>query len=139
MTAPVFISLLPSAGPISPSDLLLIAQGVTGATRKITVQSLFGAATGGHVVSSGSVYQALAGDIFIPVNKAVGSATVVILPSNPVLWEFHTIKDGKGDAAANNIIVNGNGHTIDGASTWTIAYNRGYVNLFFDGTQWEIW
>ena len=76
-------------------------------------------------------------DVFIN-NKSTGAATVVHLPYYPMVGAEKTIKDGKGDAATNNLIVGtGDGTTIDGAASTTITTNYGYMKFRFNGTQWN--
>jgi hypothetical protein len=48
------------------------------------------------------------------------------------------IKDGKGDAATNNITVTPAAGTIDGSSTAVINTNYGSMQLIYNGTQWNI-
>lgn len=46
------------------------------------------------------------------------SPSTITLPANPFDGERHTIKDYAGNASANNITIDGNGHSIDNASTF---------------------
>jgi hypothetical protein len=66
----------------------------------------------------------------------------VKLPANPVSGEIVIVKDGDGSLAAQNIIIDGNGHTIDGAATFTmtniIFQPYGSVMVMFDGVTWGI-
>lgn len=57
-----------------------------------------------EVAASGAVTVSHLDDIII-VNKTVGAATTVNLPSIPLKGRVYTIKDGKGDANANNITI----------------------------------
>ena len=83
-------------------------------------------------------YTTIFKDYTIAVNKATGSATTITLLPLPYTGQIQIIKDKKGDAATNNITVNGNGKTIDGASIYAISTNRGSVTLMFDGAAWNI-
>lgn len=92
------------------------------------------------------VYTA-AGDITVTnetgviVNKSSGAATVVNLPkmTGVPLQVSLFVKDGKGDAATNPITVDGAGsETIDGATTFVINRNYGWVMLVWNGTQWNV-
>lgn len=50
-----------------------------------------------------------------------------------------TIKDKKGDASTNNVIINPDGaETIDGSSSLTVAVNYGAAALQFNGTEWSL-
>lgn len=73
------------------------------------------------------------------VNKTVGAATAVTGPSGSETGDFLFIKDGKGDAATNNITITmAASKTIDGAATYVISENYGAVLLFYNGTEWEV-
>lgn len=72
------------------------------------------------------------------INRAVGAATGVVLPASPVINQQHTIKDGKGDAAANNITISTPGlETIDGAATLVINANYGWATVAWGGVEWH--
>lgn len=86
-----------------------------------------------------SDYTALTTDRFIGVKNTLPHATITIfLPSFVSTSLFFIIKDGFGNAATNNIIINGNGFNIDGSPTNTISSNFGFVQLWFDGTGWNL-
>lgn len=91
-----------------------------------------------HVLTAAGNYTMLSStDIFI-CNKTTGATTVVHLPYYPMVGAEKTIKDGKGDAAANTLIVGtGDGSTIDGAASINITTNYGYMKFRFNGTQWN--
>lgn len=74
----------------------------------------------------------------IIVNKAVGAATAVNLPANAAPGQTFIIKDGKGDAAANNITITPPSGLIDGGASYVIATNKASVMLQFDGVNWWI-
>lgn len=97
-------------------------------------------ANGGGVtiVLAGATLTLTALDGFVSVNKTTGSATAILLPTSPFLGETHTITDGKGDAASNNITINGNGNNISGAATKVISSNYGSRTVRWAGTQWLI-
>jgi hypothetical protein len=80
-------------------------------------------------------------DEVIVTNLAVPGAVAVNLPAGRkgmILF----VKDGKGDAGANNITVTPNGadpvHTIDGAATKVISANFGSLRLVHNGTEWNV-
>ena len=64
------------------------------------------------------------------------------LPASPEAWVTYIMKDGKGDAATNNIDVapGSVGHTIDGSSaSAVISSNYGALSFVFDGiNNWSI-
>lgn len=70
------------------------------------------------------------------VSTATVAPTVLAPPSSP---DGHTfaVADISSNAATNNITINGNGHTIDGAATATIDTNGAEVEFVFDGTEWK--
>ena len=71
-------------------------------------------------------------------NKTVGAATAANLPASPETGRRYTIKDGKGDAAANNITITPAAGTIDGAATSVINVNFGRATVAYNGTQWNL-
>jgi hypothetical protein len=84
-------------------------------------------------------YTALTSDNIVVVNRSTGSATTITLPASPTSGEIKIIKDGKGDAATNNITIQGNGKNIDGTATQVINVNYGAFSLAYNGTQWNVW
>lgn len=76
--------------------------------------------------------------VYIFVNKAVGSATTVNLPSSPTVSQTVLIKDLKGDANVNNITINGGTSNIDGAASYVIGAARGAVTLFWNSIEWSV-
>lgn len=80
----------------------------------------------------GVSYQ-LTNDAILIVNKATGSATAVHLPTSRRNGQVIFVKDGKGDAATNNITISDpSGSTIDGSSNFVINANYGRVCLVWD-------
>ena len=80
-------------------------------------------------------------DHTIIVNKTAGEATTVNLPAgaDAGAGKVYVIKDGKGDAATNNITITPNGsETIDGSATKVIEFGYEATTLVFNGTQWNI-
>jgi len=89
------------------------------------------------VTAAGSV-TVLATDSVICINKTIGAATTVNLPSSPATGLSYWIKDCKGDAATNNITVTPNAGNIDGAATFVIRVNRGSANIKYTVSEWSI-
>lgn len=89
-----------------------------------------------RVVTAAGAVTVTAADHVVIVNKTVGAATAVNLPAGVANTEF-IIKDGKGDAAANNITITPAAGTIDGAATLVIAANYGKATLIYNGTEWN--
>lgn len=76
-------------------------------------------------------------DDIIVVNKDTAGATTVTLPAAPLTGQTITIKDGKGDAASNNISISGNGKNIDGATPLTLSGAYDVRTLVYNGTEWN--
>lgn len=77
-------------------------------------------------------------DYVVVVNKTAGAATTVNLPSSPTTGQHYYIKDGKGDAATNNITVTPAAGNIDGAGTLVMNVNYMAIELTYNGTQWNV-
>ncbi len=91
-----------------------------------------------NVTASGAVTISSTSDEVVVINKTAGAATAVALPATPSTGRVYTIKDGKGDAAANNITISPAAGNIDGAATLVIAANYGSASLIYNGTQWNV-
>lgn len=85
--------------------------------------------------AAGDVTVTTADEVVI-VKKTSGAATVVNLPASPVLGDSYVIKDGKFDAASNNITLTPASGNIEGASTYVLNQNGQTARLLYDGTQW---
>lgn len=88
-----------------------------------------------YTVTSGNY--TVVNESLIVVDKTSGAATTITLPSSPVDGRCIVVKDGKGDAATNNITISHATDTIDGAASYTISENYGSVMLEYDSTQGE--
>lgn len=94
--------------------------------------------TGLTLKTSAGNYDVTSSDMVVVINKASGAATQVNLPASPASGRLLIVKDGKGDAASNNITVSGNGKNIDGAASVTISSNYGVSRLVYNSTQWNV-
>lgn len=65
-------------------------------------------------------------DTVVGINKVVGSPTTFNLPLFPPLGKQIIVVDVKGDAATNNITING---PINGEASFVISQNYGFVQL----------
>lgn len=81
-------------------------------------------------------YLALPTDYAIMVNSS--APHTINLPVSPVTGREYVIKDISGNSGANAITVEGNGKTIDGQTSYTIQQNYGFVELIYNGTEWNI-
>lgn len=88
------------------------------------------------ITASGAV-STLTTDSVVIINKTVAGATALTLVSVPAKT-IVVVKDGKGDAAANNITVTPAVGTVDGAANAVINANYGRLWFVFDGTNWSI-
>ena len=82
-------------------------------------------------------YGVLATDQIIAVGSISGSITITLLAS-PSLGQVFTIKDEAGSSSTYPIIIDGNGHNIDGAATISLNNNYGAITLTYTGSQWSI-
>jgi hypothetical protein len=69
-------------------------------------------------------------DYIILVNSTITGITIT-LPNSPIEGQAYKIKDVGGFALTNNVIIDGNGNTIDGASIALINTDYGAVELVF--------
>lgn len=114
----------------------VVAQSSTGIDAFTVLPEGVGIIRPVRVIETGASYSATTRDHLIVVRKTGGSATSIVLPAAPSKGNEITVKDGRGDASTNNITVRGG--TIDGASSYVIAVNRGVVRLTFDGSEWVV-
>lgn len=89
------------------------------------------------VVASGNVTMATTDDLVV-VNKTTGAATVVNAISSPTTGTVHCVKDGKGDAATNNITFTPAAGNVDGSATYVLNQNYQAACFFYNGTIWNI-
>ncbi len=78
------------------------------------------------------------GTLYYFINAGNSTPKTVNLPASPTQSNLVTIKDKKGDAATNNITIQGNGKLIDGVSSILINKNNQSYTLKYDGTDWNI-
>lgn len=89
------------------------------------------------VTAAGAVTVTTTDDVII-VNKGTGAATTVNLMASPASGTRLTIKDGKGDAATNNMTITPNAGNIDGAGTFVMNTNYQSNDFIYNGTQWNV-
>ena len=126
---------LPAYVVTNPPDLTALLEIVTpgnaaaGVNYAVTLAQLalvIGQGALATFVTSGAVYNSVASDVRILVDKTIGSATTINLLAATAYFQPILIKDIKGDAAANPITINFGG-TFDGiASPLTINTNYGW-------------
>lgn len=91
-----------------------------------------------RVVTAAGAVTVTTSDYVVVVNKTVGAATTVNLPASPATGDTYVIKDGKGDAGANNITLTPAAGNIDGAGTKVMATNYQSISLVYNGTEWNV-
>ena len=74
-------------------------------------------------------------------NPSVAAAVYLRLPavSAAVAYQDYVVKDGKGDAATNNITITSTAGTIDGSTSYVISTNYGTVHFITDGIEWFLY
>lgn len=102
------------------------------------VQMKFGQQSKVRVVTAAGAVTVAITDYTIIVNKTSGAATSVNLPASPTAGDTYRIKDGKGDAATNNITITPSSGNIDGAGTYVLNKNYQSVVITYNGTQWNV-
>lgn len=75
-------------------------------------------------------------DHYVLSNMASAGAVAVSLTGATPAGMSFTVKDAKGDAAANNITITPTSGTIDGAATLVINTNYGKANVVSDGVNY---
>lgn len=131
ITQPEFQSSLSSA---------VVRANFTAAAADINaLWAAIGVITGGlRVITAAGDVVMSSTDRVIVVRKTIPQATTTFLPTTPSTNQFCIILDGTGDADTYNITIDGNGNTINGSPTWVIGSPRGWNQLQWDGTQWDI-
>lgn len=90
-----------------------------------------------YTITNGS-YQMISSDSVVLVNNVANANTATALPLYPCEGREIIVKDAKGNAASfTTTITTNDGTTIDGAATYVISTNYGYVRLRFNGTSWN--
>jgi hypothetical protein len=89
-----------------------------------------------RTVSVSDDYYPSQNDVTIDCNTSGGDVTVFLAP-NPIDGQTHTVTKG---TAGNQIIVNGNGHNINGSATHSMSgHYKSHIYRYLGGTtQWRI-
>jgi hypothetical protein len=82
-----------------------------------------------------STIDVLASDYYVGVN---GTGITINLPVSPITGKQYVIKDESGTAYTNHITLSGNGNTIDGSATLTMAANYMSLQVIWTGSFWYI-
>lgn len=70
--------------------------------------------------------------------NSIGGGFTLSLDSNPSIGKSIIIKDIGGNAGTNNVIISGNGKTIDGSATFLLNANYNSIELIYTGSEWSI-
>lgn len=147
--APKRIPDLPAAGTLTGAEFIPGIQN--GLTVRMTATQFINAVllsvTAQRTVTAAGPVTVLVSDFQVLLNKTVGEATVVNLPSAALVvsgaynYAPKIIKDLKGDAGTNNITLTpAVGETIDGQATMPMGGNYASATLWplANGTGWFV-
>lgn len=74
-------------------------------------------------------------DDVVEINKSMNPDwTTVLMPASPITGKMYTIKDGRGDADINPILITA---TIDGSTQFYMNKPFGFITLYHNGTEWK--
>lgn len=79
-----------------------------------------------------------ASDNVVITKLTTPGAVAVNLEASPTQGRLHVIKDGKGDAATNNVTITPAAGTIDGQPNLVMANAYESITLVYSGTEWVI-
>jgi hypothetical protein len=88
------------------------------------------------ITGRSSSYTLTSSDYYIGVNGT--GVTISLPPGVPATGKQYVIKDESGNASINPIILDGNGHTIDGSATLTMATNFMSLQVIWTGFYWFV-
>jgi len=138
--APTFRAIVAADLPTATGAALGVAQAGAGLTAAAGVFSVnFASATRTvRVVTAAGAITVVTTDDIVIVNKTTGAASAVSLPAAPATGESYTIKDGKGDAATNNITISPAAGNIDGGGTYVMDGPYQATTFIYNGTEWNV-
>jgi len=90
------------------------------------------------IVTAGASVDLTSSSRKVIINKSIAGITTVNLPVTPKVGQEVLVKDGKGDAKANNITILAPGKTIDGLSSVVMINNYQAYSMLYNGTEWNI-
>jgi hypothetical protein len=117
-------------GNASPGPATFTSLAVTGA---ISFNAAF--VRNVRIITAAGDVTMVGSDYLIVLNKTIGAATNINLPPSPTAGQSVTIKDGKGDAATNNITIVG---VVDGTTSFVLTQAYQAIDLVYSGTGWLI-
>lgn len=129
-----------SASPDGVFELYGLRAGLGITITRVNDDIVIADANGGNYVKIISNYVVERDDAIVGVDTSQGAFTVT-LPNTALAGpgKTVTIKDESGQASLNNITVTGfGGQTIDGQPSVSISFDRDYLKVYTDGTNWFI-
>jgi hypothetical protein len=131
-------NIIPTEDHISGLDSKLVTFDLTSSVDVQGNVVVSGTISGNFPVrtnQSGSTIDVLASDYYVGVN---GTGITINLPVSPITGKQYVIKDESGTAYTNHITLSGNGHTIDGSATLTMAANYISIQVIWTGSFWSV-
>lgn len=93
----------------------------------------------GATIVTDKTYDKQLSDTIVFVNSTLGGPTIINLGASPIIGKICVIKDMKGDANINPIIVRPAGaHTIDSFTEFHITQRFQSIIITWNGTEWNI-
>lgn len=138
---PLYIGLgnLTVNGTIQNAYGIYVSQPLASATGNYYASSVQGGQVW-HRTGTNTDYQVTTADCIVGVTSTAAARNVTLPSSNTDASFVLIVKDESGGAAANNITIVRNGHTIDGAAAnIVINTNYGVARLYSDGTNYFTW
>lgn len=90
-----------------------------------------------NITTITTTYQVLVTDDYIAVTTLAAPFTIT-LPASPTVGDTYEIKDATGNAATNNLTINGNGANIDGAANFLMSQPYASATFTFLNGQWSV-
>lgn len=89
------------------------------------------------IINKTTNYTILSSDYVISVGT-LSTPIALTLPSTPTAGDTFIIKDANGSAATHNITINGNGHNIDGSTTFVLSTNYENITVIYNSSTWMV-
>lgn len=134
---PMSMKLQTSSGGVTSANLTMRSSGYNGfgTTSPNSVLHVAGSMAWNVTNINTNSYTTVDDDCIIGANTASYTPTIYLGSDSRAQGRIVVINDRSGNAATNNITIDGNGKTIDGASTITISANYGNVILYYGGSN----
>lgn len=123
------------AGTISSAYNLYVNQPLPSSTGNYYAASFQGGLVF-HRTPTATDYSAKTSDYYIAVTSTAAGRTITLMGTVPDSGWTCVVKDESGGAATHNIVIQGNGHNIDGGASLTINTNYGSATIYSNGTQY---